>query len=136
MSPMPASTAFNDNDKGRLTSSQAISLLPVILMCVALLITSAGFASVPIRKFMLNGADIKFVFDLVFYGLISFALLVIGLLSGLPRVIDLVRGKVLHIDGMGLRNEMTGFGKGGNGVFYLIGETNFKKGFENSPTVH
>ena len=126
MSSIPDPNAFNDNDKGHLTSSQAISLLPAISMCILLLVASAGFASVPIHDFVVNRANIKFVFDAMSSGLVSLALLVIGLLYGIPRVIDLARRQVHHIDGIGTRMDMTGVGKGGNGVFYLIGKTQFR----------
>ena len=134
MSALPYDPAALDaNKQGRLTQSQAMSLIPMILMGGIFFLMGAAFAigsiigilAILFTTQISSGSVIGSAMIGLTGGGLALVLLAVGYFIGGKRLIDMIRGKVLFMDGTGNRRLGSG-GAGNPSLYYKVGETDFQ----------
>ena len=140
MSPIPNHDAYDTNDKGRLTQSQAIGLVPMIFIggiffLIGVFIT--GGILYALLTGMLKGSILIAV---IFGGGVCLVFFTFAYLIGGAPLIDLVLGQVRYVDGQAIRATERRTSRGGGISIirsYAVGEKEFrvwsKKTYQSLP---
>jgi hypothetical protein len=129
MSPIPNYDAMDVNKKGRLTPSQAVGLIPLILLGGVFFLIGVFISGGIIYALISHTFKGSLLAAVIFGGTISLMFFIFAYLLGGTRLIDLVIGQVRHVEGQAIRATERSMSRGG-GVsiirYYAVGEQHFQ----------
>jgi len=117
--------ALDTNRKGRLTLLQVIGLVPWVLFGAFVFAPGAGMFGWFIYSQITQTFEGNLLFGLIFSVGFGSILIWFGYIIGGKLLIDMILGRVLQIDGQGLKFSSAGGTSGGKSYYYSVGEINF-----------
>ena len=129
MSPIPDYDAYDSNDKGRLIQSQAMGLIPLILLGGIFFLVGVLISGGIILALITNTLKGSVLIAVIFGGMFSLMFFAFAYWFGGARLIDLARGEVRHVDGQAIRATERRYSRGGGAsivYYYAVGEQQFR----------
>ena len=133
MSPIPDHDAYDANDKGRLIQSQAIGLIPLIVLGGIFFVIGVLISGGIIYALITNTLKGSIPIAVIFGGTFSLMFFAFAYWFSGTRLIDLVKGEVRHVDGQAIRATERRYSRSGGGgggasivYYYAVGEQQFR----------
>lgn len=117
--------ALNTNRQGRLTLSQSIGLVPMILIGGIFFIIAVGILGILIYSLITHTFKGSILVGVIFDGGISLFLFWLAFMVSGRRLIDMLIGQVRHVEGRATKYAARG-SRGGRILHYSVGKEDFQ----------